>query len=142
MTEQQVLPFDMHVERGKIREFAAAMQSESPAYQGPHAIIPPTFLATAVQWAPPGARVECGFDLARLLQGEQEYVFHGPLPQAGQVLHAQQRLADRYEKYGRRGGTMRFAVIVTEFRNDAGQLVAEGRATLIERAAPPAQADT
>lgn len=31
---------------------------------------------------------------------------------------------------------MRFAVIVTEFRSPAGDLVAEARRTLIERAAP------
>jgi N-terminal half of MaoC dehydratase len=134
-------PFEVCLERGKIREFAAAMQSENPAYQGEHAVIPPTFLTTAAQWAPPGERAQHGFERARLLHGEQEYIFHGPLPRAGQVLHAREYVAQRYEKEGKRGGTMRFAVLVTEFRDDSGVLVAEARSTLIERAAPPRKDD-
>jgi hypothetical protein len=78
--------YEMVVERGKIREFAAAMQSQDPAYAGPDAVVPPTFLTSSALWAPEGARVDAGFDRGRLLHGEQEYVFHGPLPRAGQVL--------------------------------------------------------
>jgi hypothetical protein len=131
---EQGASFEVFVERGKIREFAAAMQSDDPAYQGADAVVPPTFLATAAQWAPAEARVAHGFDRRRLLHGEQEFVFHDALPRAGQVLHASEHVAERYEKEGKRGGTMRFAVIVTEFRNDDGTLVAEARSTLIERA--------
>lgn len=127
-------PFEVHIERGKIREFAAAMQSGNPAYQGPDAIIPPTFLTTATSWAPAGSRVVVGFDRRRLLHGEQEYVFHGPLPRAGDVLTAQERLVDRFAKPGKRGGEMQFAVVVTEFRSPAGDLVAEARATFIQTA--------
>lgn len=136
---EQGTPFEVHIERGKIREFAAAMQSESPLYQGPEAIVPPTFLMTASQWAPPGARVPHGFERARILHGEQEFIFHGPLPKAGDVLSATEHIAKRYEKEGKRGGTMRFAVIVTEFRNPVGELVAESLFTIIERAKPPAK---
>jgi hypothetical protein len=132
--------FELPIERGKIREFAAAMQSESPAYQGPEAIVPPTFLTTFAQWAPPESRVQHGFDRARLLHGEQEYIFHGPLPRVGQVLTVTESVADRYEKEGKRGGTMRFAVLVTEYRDEAGELVAEARMTVIERARPPKEA--
>jgi hypothetical protein len=128
--------FEVVVERGKIREFAAAMQSDLPAYQGPDAVVPPTFLASAVQWAPEGARIGHGFDRRRLLHGEQEYRFFGPPPRAGQVLHALDRVEDRYEKPGKRGGSMKFVVIVTEFRDDEGTLVAEARATYIETAKP------
>lgn len=127
-------PFEVMIERGKIREFAAAMQSESEAYQGPAAIIPPTFLTTATQWASPGARVNVGFERKRLLHGEQEYVFHGPLPRVGDVLIAQERMAERFSKPGKRGGDMHFAVVVTEFRSPAGELVAEARGTFIQTA--------
>ncbi|GAA1970723.1 MaoC family dehydratase N-terminal domain-containing protein [Nocardioides panacihumi] len=127
-------PFEVLVERGKIREFAAAMQSENPAYQGPGAIVPPTFLTTATSWAPPGSRVVVGFDRRRLLHGEQEYIFHGPLPRAGDVLIAQERLIERYAKPGKRGGEMQFAVVVTEFRSPTGDLVAEARGTFIQTA--------
>jgi hypothetical protein len=122
------------VERGKIREFAAAMQSADPAYQGPDAIAPPTFLTSGALWAPEGARVSVGFDRRRLLHGEQEYVFHGSPPKAGQVLRAVERIEDRFEKPGKRGGTMRFAVVVTEYRTEDGTLAAEARATFIETA--------
>jgi hypothetical protein len=129
--------YEVVVERGKIQEFAAAMQSDDPAYRGPDAIAPPTFLTSAALWAPEGARVDVGFDRRRLLHGGQEYVFHGPPPGAGQVLTAVERVEDRYEKPGRRGGMMRFAVVVTEFRDEEGTLVAEGRSTLIETAPRP-----
>jgi hypothetical protein len=45
-----------------------------------------------------------------------------------------------YEKEGRRGGTMRFVEVVTEYRDDAGSLVAATRNTLIETARPPSAA--
>jgi hypothetical protein len=126
--------YEMVVERGKIAEFAAAMQSQDPAYRGPDAVAPPTFLTSSALWAPEGARVDVGFDRKRLLHGEQEYVFHGPPPRAGQVLTVTDRIEDRYEKPGKRGGMMRFAVVVTEYRAEDGTLVAEGRSTLIETA--------
>jgi hypothetical protein len=129
--------YEVLIERGKVREFAKAMQSENPAYEGQGAVIPPTFLATAALWAPPGRRADSGFDRARLLHGQQEFIFHGPVPRVGTALQARERVEKRYEKQGKRGGTMRFAVLVTEFRDDAGNLIAEGRSTLIERAAPP-----
>ena len=78
--------FEVVIERGKIREFAAAMQCHDGAYQGPDAIIPPTFLISAVTWAPSDSRLNVGFDRRRLLHGEQEFIFHGPPPRAGQTL--------------------------------------------------------
>ena len=128
-------PWEVVVERGKIAEFADAMLSEDSAYRGPDAIIPPTFLTSAARWAPPGVRVDVGFDRKRLLHGEQEYTFHGELPAAGDVLTAQERIVERFSKPGKRGGTMRFATVVTEYRDVAGILVAEAKATFIETAA-------
>ncbi len=128
-------PWEVVVERGKIAEFADAMLSANPAYRGPAAIVPPTFLTSAARWAPPGVRVDVGFDRKRLLHGEQEYTFHGDLPVAGDVLTAQERVVERFSKPGKRGGTMRFATVVTEYRDAAGALVAEAKATFIETAA-------
>jgi hypothetical protein len=127
--------WEVVVERGKIAEFADAMCSDNPAYRGPDALIPPTFLTTAARWAPPGARVSVGFDRKRLLHGEQEYVFHAAPPQAGDVLTAHERIVERFSKPGKRGGTMRFATVVTEYRGPDGTLVAEAKATFIETAA-------
>lgn len=130
--------FEMPIERGKVREFARAVQSTNRAFDGPEAVIPPTFLITAMTWEPPeGSPVwELGFDIARLLHGEEEYVFHGPPPRAGQTLSVTSRLGEQFEKAGQRGGTMRFAKIVHEYRDAAGVLVAEQHSTLIETAAP------
>jgi N-terminal half of MaoC dehydratase len=126
--------WEVIIERGKIAEFAAATESDDPAYRGPDAIIPPTFLTTAARWAPPGVRVNVGFDRKRLLHGEQEYTFHGALPMAGDVLTARERIVDRFSKPGKRGGTMQFATVVTEYRAPDGALVAEAKATFIETA--------
>ncbi|EKF21385.1 metal-binding domain of MaoC dehydratase family protein [Mycolicibacterium hassiacum DSM 44199] len=135
-TESEVgEPWEVVVERGKIAEFATATESGNPAYRGPDAIIPATFLTTAARWAPPGVRVNVGFERKRLLHGEQEYVFHGRVPKAGEVLTARERIVDRYSKPGKRGGMMRFATVVTEYRAQDGTLVAEAKATFIERAA-------
>jgi hypothetical protein len=125
-------PWEMIVERGKIAEFAEAMQSDNPAYHGPDAIIPPTFLTTAARWAPPGVRVATGFDRKRLLHGEQEFTFYGELPKCSDTLSARETVVDRYEKPGKRGGTMRFATVVTEYRSPDGTLVAQAKATFIE----------
>jgi len=126
--------YEMVVERGKIAEFAAAMQSRNPAYAGPDAVVPPTFLISSALWAPDGAAVEHGFDRRRLLHGEQEFIFHGPPPRAGQTLRVSEQIVDRYEKPGKKGGLMRFAVVVTEYRGEDGALIAEARKTLIETA--------
>lgn len=128
-------PWEVVVERGKIAEFADAMLSENFDYRGPGAIVPPTFLTSAARWAPAGVRVNVGFDRKRLLHGEQEYTFHSELPGAGDVLTAQERIVERFSKPGKRGGTMRFATVVTEYRDAAGVLVAEAKATFIETAA-------
>ncbi|MBJ7336534.1 MaoC family dehydratase N-terminal domain-containing protein [Mycolicibacterium sp.] len=128
-------PWEVVVERGKIAEFADAMLSDDPVYRGPDAIIPPTFLTSGARWAPPGVRVDVGFDRKRLLHGEQEYTFHGSPPGAGDVLVAQERIIDRFSKPGKRGGEMRFATVITEYRNAAGTLVAAAKATFIETAA-------
>src|ERR1700744_3982115 len=126
--------YEMVLERGKIAEFAAAMQSENPAYAGPGAVAPPTFLISSALWAPEGAAVDHGFDRKRLLHGEQEFIFHGPPPRAGHAVTVSEQVVDRYEKPGTKGGLMRFSVEVTEYRGEDGALVAEARKTLIEPA--------
>ncbi|HEY3259147.1 MAG TPA: MaoC family dehydratase N-terminal domain-containing protein [Pseudonocardiaceae bacterium] len=141
MSERTGQPYTMEVERGKIREFATATKARAESYVADERpVAPPTFLTSAAFWATPGSSAldRSKINWTRILHGEQEYVFHGPPPRAGQRLVAQQHVEDQYEKQGRRGGTMRFFVIVTEFRTPEGELVAEGRATLIETSQPAA----
>lgn len=69
--------------------------------------------------------------MGRALHGGQEYVFHGPPPRAGTKLRVTSRVEDTYEKEGSRGGKMSFTISVQEFRDEDGNLVAEGRSTNI-----------
>ena len=135
------MSYEVPIERGKVREFARAAKSSQAAYDGVAAVIPPTFLTTARNfWAPPAdadTAGALGFDRTRVLHGEEEFEFFGPLPHAGQVLHAETRFGDRWEKEGKRGGTMKFALLVTEFRDGEGALVAVQRTTVVETARPP-----
>ena len=131
--------FDMVVERGKIREFARATKSDSPAYLDESApVSPPTFLVTNAFWSKGGGPFgRMGLDMRRVLDGGREFVFHGPPPKAGTKLTAQTRVDDIYEKEGKRGGTMTFVVTVQEFRDESGTVVAEMRSTAIETGRPP-----
>lgn len=129
--------YEIPIERGKIREFAKAAHASDAAYEGPEAVVPPTFLTTArIAWQPPEENIvaQLGFDLRRVLHGEEEYIYHGDLPRAGQTLMVESRIGERFEKRGKRGGVMRFAVIICEFRDASGQLVAEQRSTIVETA--------
>jgi len=134
--------FIVDVERGKIREFARAVGSSHPAHwQGDHPTSPPTFLTTTFFWedAVPGANPWhlVRMDPQRGMHAEQEYIFHGPPPRAGTRLHARSRIVEIYEKEGKRGGKLTFAVMVTEFRDESGRLVAEARLTGVETEKAP-----
>ncbi len=132
-------PVTMHVERGKIREFAAAIKDHDPLYVDEEyaareagGIMPPiTFLQTVRHWDDGRGNVRPPMDLKRTLHGEQEYEFFKPI-HAGDVLTAVNRVADIYEKPGKRGGTMTFVVTETDFTNQRGQLVARARGVSIE----------
>jgi hypothetical protein len=135
-------PFELVLERGKVREFAHAVRSSHPAYlKDAEPVVPPTFLTTMFFWerevegANPWDKVQ--LDQTRGMHAEQEYIFHGPPPRAGTKLTCTSRIAEVYEKEGKRGGKLGFAVMVTEFRDETGKLVAEARMTGVETARPP-----
>lgn len=136
------VPFALDVERGKIHEFATATKSTHPAhFEGHHPVCPPTFLTTAFFWETrvPGSNPweKVRMDPKRGMHAEQEFVFHGPPPRAGTRLIGTSRIEKIFEKQGKRGGTMTFAVMVTEYRDEAGNLVAEARLTGVETAKNP-----
>ena len=121
-------PFVLEVERGKLHEFARATYGEAGD------VSPPTFLTTAFHWqsgdSDPWEQVR--MDPSRGLHAEQEFVFHGPPPRAGDRLVGTSRIDDIYEKTNRAGNTLTFVVMVTEFRDETGALVAESRLTGVE----------
>ena len=132
-------PVTMHIERGKIREFARAIKDDDPLYfdeayaaQAAGGIMPPiTFLQTVAHWDDGRGRPRPPFDPKRVLHGEQEFEFLRPIF-AGDVLTAVTRISDLYEKAGKRGGAMTFAVSETEFTNQRGEVVARARQVGIE----------
>lgn len=135
------VPFEMEIERGKIYEFARATHADHPDHAGPTPVIPPTFLTSQFFWedrvsgSNPWDEVQ--MDQRRGMHAEQEYIFHGPPPVAGARLTCQSRIEKFYEKEGRRGGKLTFVVMVTEYRNESGELVAEARLTGVETGRPP-----
>ena len=136
--------FDLFVEHGKVREFAIATHATHPSHFAGEVQVPPaTFLTTILFWqeltpgANPWAKVK--LDPVRGMHAEQEYVFFGPPPAAGTRLKCRSRIESVYDKEGRRGGKLTFAVMVTEFRDDSGRLVAEARLTGVETEKPPSE---
>ncbi|CAM3635878.1 FAS1-like dehydratase domain-containing protein [Tsukamurella ocularis] len=131
------MSYEFPIDYSKVREFARAVKTEDAAHEGRDAVIPPTMLTSArMIWEPAeqSGFKQLGFDRRRILHGEEEYVFHGPLPRAGQTLTAETSVGERFEKPGKRGGVMTFAKLVTEFRNEQGVLVATQNSTIIETA--------
>jgi N-terminal half of MaoC dehydratase len=141
----------MPIERGKVREYAAATGAARPAYlDDPKAPVPPTFLATVVFWTPIGealrapevlkACAEAGVpaDLGSLLSLEQEYVYHGPPPRTGETLRTTERLSDVRVKRTRDGRAMVIIRFTVDFRGERGDLRAECNYTsaYVERERP------
>ena len=136
-------PFELVVERGKIREFAAATHSNHPAYlDGADPVVPPTFFASAAHWAPYEETLleRTGWDRRRMLHAAQEYAFPGPPPCAGARLRGRAVITEAYEKPGRRGGMLRFLVITTDFVGDRGEVVAVSKTTVVATSQPPGDA--
>jgi hypothetical protein len=125
-------PFLLEVERGKVREFARATFADVPDDERP--VTQPTFLTTAFHWqsgaCDPWESVR--MDPSRGLHAEQDFVFHGPPPRAGERLIGTSRIANIYEKTNRAGKTLTFVEMVTEFRDESGRLVAETTLTGVE----------
>ncbi|GAA2848666.1 hypothetical protein GCM10010472_01990 [Pseudonocardia halophobica] len=106
---------------------------------------PPTFVASSAHFDadyplrpragapwPPGNRggASSGEESnSRMLHAEQHYDFHRQ-PRVGEVLTAEIRDGATWTKEGRQG-TMQFAEILTEFRDEAGEPVVTSRAVRV-----------
>ena len=132
-------PFDVPVERGAVRAFARSVYAPWPAYlDDERAVIPPTFLTTAnVNWGytlerPRGTLLEqLDHNLSVPLHAEEAYQFHGTPPRVGDRLTAHACLESMTEKPSKRGGGLAFLVLLTEFCDGDGTLVAEARSTTV-----------
>jgi hypothetical protein len=129
----------MVVEAGKLREFAAATGSSHPAYVCAHAdSSPPTFLITKRLWqADDDPWADTGLDPARILHAGEEFAFTGPPPGPGTTLTFDSHIEKVFTKRGRRGGELTFAVLCTEYRDEAGALRATSRTTVVQPGQTP-----
>ena len=126
------------VERGKVREFANAILDDNPIYQEERPPAPLTFSMTQSFWPREGGDLsKVNINYAMVVHGGQEFEYLGPV-HAGDTLTGRSRIADVYEKEGKRGGTMNFWVFETTFANQKGEDVLISRNVLIERGAPSA----
>ncbi len=131
--------FAFPIERGKVREFAAATGAFLPEYMDdPRPVIPPTFLVVAAYlygyWLEhPGDSCfrEAGLEDAMSLDGGQTFTYPDVPPRAGDVLTGTTFVEDVWHKQGRTGGALDFARICTRFRDRSGDIRAEWRAVSV-----------
>ncbi len=133
-------PYEFHVERGKIREFADALGDKNPIYRDPSyaastllgaIVAPPTLLRTFLYEPRTAVEALKVKDWSYIVHGEQEFEYFAPIF-AGDVLSAQDRIVSITEKESRRAGKLQIAVIETTFHNQRGEKVQVARRTLVE----------
>jgi acyl dehydratase len=142
MAESEI-KFDLPVDTDKVIEFAGAVGEDNPILLDPEAakqqgfpnvLAPPTFTVTQIFQVPREERerrLGADLDYARVLHGEQEFIYER-LPVAGETLHGTMRIAKDFLKEGKRGGHMRFVTYESRFTDDEGELVLTANYTLIE----------
>ncbi len=140
-------PFEFLVERGKIREFALATGDDNPIYLDPVSanaspaggILAPPLFSRILFYEGTQVHADLGFDWRNVLLGALEFEYLKPI-RAGDILTGHMRIADLYQKEGRRGGTMTFAVIEITYRDRAGEPALVSRRILIETQPRPSAA--
>ncbi len=134
------------IEKGKIEEFANAIEDPNPIFRDEAAAksagfesvpAPLTFLVTEIfHFDEKTPRPDYKVDLRRILDGGTEYEYIKPVL-AGDTITSNTKVAEIYEKQGRRGGTMTFLVAETTFKNQKGEVCVKSRGTLIETSQTP-----
>lgn len=133
-------PYEVFVERGRLRFFAKATGQTDPVYledAAAHAAghpalpVPPSFLFCLESDSPnPAALRELlEIDFRRILHGEQGFTFHR-LAYAGDTLTFAQRIEDIYDK---KNGALEFVVRKTRVTNQRGDPVADLRCVTVVR---------
>jgi acyl dehydratase len=139
---KEYAPYVVHVERGKIKEFARAIGDLSPFYLDDEVgraspwgdiIAPPTFAVTfRDERADTGALLkDLGTDISRILHGEQEFEHYKPI-RPGDTLLCRGRISDLYEKSGK-SGPMAFVVRETTITDADNEVVARVRGITVVR---------
>jgi acyl dehydratase len=140
------------VEAGHIAMFARAIGDTNPVYYTESAsstplgevIAPPTFVMAAAQFdsdfplrprpglpwlgsgrEPTGTPEALGAGGTEI-HAEQHFTYHRPM-RPGDVLSAEGRDGERWEKQGRRGGVLKFSETIIDYRDEGGELVVSVR---------------
>jgi acyl dehydratase len=147
----------IHIERGPVSQFAAAVTEKDPVYRNIEAAraagfdsipAPPTFTFAAAHWGvfpedqpedPTGGKGSPMREIMSelmasggiVLHGEQEFIYHKPV-QVGDTLHQEGKVSDLYSKQAK-GKTMTFIVMENVFKDDQGEPVVTERFNLIHR---------
>jgi hypothetical protein len=141
------------IEAGHVLLFARSIGDPNPVYAD-GTLAPPTFVQASAQFNPDyplrpkigepwfGSGREAtgrpprsessgaGGGRGTGLHAEQHYEYHRT-PRVGDVLTATTRPGERWEKEGRRAGKLLFAETITEYRDEAGELVVTARAVTV-----------
>ncbi|MGH2806628.1 MAG: FAS1-like dehydratase domain-containing protein [Actinomycetota bacterium] len=143
---EETITFELPVTEETIKDFAVAVgEDDNPFFfdadaareQGlPDVVAPPTFTVRQIFEVPRDERerrLGANLEYARVLHGEQEFVYNR-LPIAGEVLNGTMRISKDFEKEGKRGGTMRFVTYETVFTDANGDEVLTQYYTLLQTA--------
>lgn len=134
------------IEAGKVQEFAKSLHFDNPIYYDLEAAraagfenipAPPTYTVVSAHFTDPKEQASLmgslKLDLSRVLHGGQSWTYHRT-PLVGDVLTGYNRVADVYEKPGRKGGTMTFIILETVYKDQSGNPVVTVENTIIETA--------
>lgn len=143
--------YSFPVDLSAIMLFASSLGETNPIYYDEeyakrtplgHVIAPPSFPVAGSHWnpryplrgirripapresteKPSASRQGGGGSLARGLHGEQRFEYHQPM-RPGMRLRVSTRPGKKWEKQGKRGGVMQLSETITEYRDEAGELV-------------------
>lgn len=123
-------PFQLTIERGKVREFLMAIGDDNPAYAVEDPPMPPTFSTVFTFWGDVGLvniLKAVGVEIWNVLHGEQEYQYLAPM-HVGDTITGQSRIENIYTK-----GGMDFVELVTDYKNQRGEPVLKDKALVIVR---------
>ena len=153
------------VEAGHIMMFARSIGDPNPVYYEESAgatemggvIAPPTFVVAGSQFDPdfplrpkvgepwvgsgrePSGTAGSSEDRGGTgLHAEQHFTYHRPI-RPGDVLTAESRDGERWEKQGRRGGTLTFSETIVDYRDQDGQLVVTARMVGVQTERAPSE---
>ena len=134
-------PFDVEVEKGRLKLFAKSVGEQNPVYVDEQAaraaghrslpVMPTFFFCLEMEQSDPYAWFKAlDIPMSNALHAEQKFKYH-QMAYAGDVLSFSAEVTDIYDK---KGGALEFVVQDNVVRNQHAQLVAEFRRTLVIQA--------